>query len=417
MHDFNYIGNELYCEKIPVEKIIKEVGTPVYIYSARTLKNHYRAVDTAFTEIPHIICFAVKANSNIHILKLLAEEGSGADIVSGGELYRALKGGIDPGKIVFAGIGKTGEEITFALESGILMFNVESSLELQKINKIAGNMGLKARVALRINPDIDPMTHPYISTGLRKSKFGIDIKRALEEYEAASTLPNIEVVGIHKHIGSQITEVSPFVEAMEKILDLADRLKEKGIEIKYIDAGGGLGIRYEEEAPPHPDELGSALIPLLKDREWTIIFEPGRVIVGNAGILVTKVLYLKEGEIKNFIIVDAGMNDLLRPSLYDAYHEIIHMKKKEGSEITADVVGPICESGDFLARDRKIIRPEPDDYLAVMSAGAYGFTMSSNYNSRPRAAEVLVEDDKYTVIRKRESYEDLIKGEILDLSA
>ena len=293
--------------------------------------------------------------------------------MSGGELFRALKAGIDPQKIVFAGIGKTEDEISFALKSNILMFNVESPLELKKINEVAGNLALKARVALRVNPDIDPKTHPYISTGLKKSKFGIAIKNALEEYQLASTLPNIEIVGIHKHIGSQITEVSPFVSAMERILDLVKKLKESGIDIKYIDAGGGLGIRYKDEEPPHPGELGKALLPLIKDAGCTLIFEPGRVLAGNAGILVTRVLYLKTGEAKNFVIVDAGMNDLIRPSLYEAHHEIIPIEKREGSSFKADVVGPICESGDFLAKDRNVMKPEPGELLAVMSAGAYGF--------------------------------------------
>lgn len=412
MHEFNYVGNELYCEKIPVRKIAQEVGTPVYIYSSNTLRSHFSVFDSAFAEIPHIVCFAVKANSNLSILRLFAKEGGGADIVSGGELFRALKAGIAPQKIVFAGIGKTEEEITFALRSNILMFNVESPLELNKINEVAGCLGIKAKVALRVNPDIDPKTHSYISTGLKKSKFGIEFKRALQEYQLASTLPNIEVVGIHKHIGSQITEIGPFVSAMERILDLIAKLKESGINIKYLDAGGGLGIRYAEEEPPHPRELGAALLPMIKDLGCTLIFEPGRVIVGNAGILVTKVLYLKPGETKNFVIIDAGMNDLIRPSLYDAHHEIIPVDKKYAPDIIADVVGPICESGDFLAKERKIMRPESGDYLAVMSAGAYGFTMSSNYNSRPKAAEVMVEGDTYTVIRKRESFEDLIRGEI-----
>lgn len=411
MHQFNYIGNELYCEQVPVKKIVEEVGTPAYIYSSGTLRSHYRAFDSAFAEVPHIVCFAVKANSNLSILGLFGKEGGGADIVSGGELFRALKAGIDPQKIVFAGLGKTGGEIAYALRSNILMFNVESPLELKKINEVAGELGLKARVALRVNPDIDPKTHPYISTGLKKSKFGIDIKQALQEYQLASALPHIEVVGIHKHIGSQITEIKPFVAAMEKILVLVARLKEEGIRIKYIDAGGGLGIRYGEEEPPHPRDLGAALLPMIKGLDCTLIFEPGRVIVGNAGILVTQVLYLKSSEVKNFVIVDAGMNDLIRPSLYDAHHEILPVKKSPAPGIMADIVGPICESGDFLAKDRKMLRPEPGEYLAVMSAGAYGFTMSSNYNSRPRSAEVLVEGDQYRVIRKRESYEDLIRGE------
>ena len=411
MHDFIYIGSELYCEKTPVRKIAQEVGTPVYIYSASTLRNHYQAFDAAFAGIPHIVCFAVKANSNLSILKLFASHGGGADIVSGGELFRALKAGVDPQKIVFAGIGKTGEEISFALKSNILMFNVESPHELKKINEVAGSLGVKARVALRVNPDIDPKTHPYISTGLKKSKFGIAIKNAIEEYQLASTLPNIEIIGIHKHIGSQITEVSPFVDAMKLILGIVKELKESGIDIKYIDAGGGLGIRYDEEEPPHPKELGNVLLPLIKDTGCTLILEPGRVLVGNAGMLLTKVLYLKTREVKNFVIVDAGMNDLIRPSLYEAHHEILPVEKRAGESFTADIVGPICESGDFLAKDRKVMKPETGDLLAVMSAGAYGFTMSSNYNSRPRVAEVMVDGDSYTVIRKRESYEDLIRGE------
>ena len=412
MHDFTYIGSELYCEKTPVRKIAQEVGTPVYIYSSSTLRNHYQAFDAAFAGIPHIVCFAVKANSNLSILKLFASHGGGADIVSGGELFRALKAGVDPQKIVFAGIGKTGEEISFALKSNILMFNVESSHELKKINEVAGSLGVKARVALRVNPDIDPKTHPYISTGLKKSKFGIAIKNALEEYQLASALPNIEIIGIHKHIGSQITEIAPFADAMKRITGIVKELKESGIDIKYIDAGGGLGIRYDDEEPPHPKELGNVLLPLIKDTGCTLILEPGRVLTGNAGMLLTKVLYLKTGEVKNFVIVDAGMNDLIRPSLYEAHHEILPVEKRAGESFTADVVGPICESGDFLAKDRKLMKPETGDLLAVMSAGAYGFTMSSNYNSRPRVAEVMVDGDTYTVIRKRESYEDLIRGEL-----
>ncbi|HEY4619617.1 MAG TPA: diaminopimelate decarboxylase [Nitrospirota bacterium] len=412
MHDFTYIGSELYCEKTPVRKIAQEVGTPVYIYSSSTLRNHYQAFDAAFAGIPHIVCFAVKANSNLSILKLFASHGGGADIVSGGELFRALKAGVDPQKIVFAGIGKTGEEISFALKSNILMFNVESSHELKKINEVAGSLGVKARVALRVNPDIDPKTHPYISTGLKKSKFGIAIKNALEEYQLASALPNIEIIGIHKHIGSQITEIAPFADAMKRITGIVKELKESGIDIKYIDAGGGLGIRYDDEEPPHPKELGNVLLPLIKDTGCTLILEPGRVLTGNAGMLLTKVLYLKTGEVKNFVIVDAGMNDLIRPSLYEAHHEILPVEKRAGESFTADVVGPICESGDFLAKDRELMKPETGDLLAVMSAGAYGFTMSSNYNSRPRVAEVMVDGDTYTIIRKRETYEDLIRGEL-----
>ena len=317
-----------------------------------------------------------------------------------------------PHKIVFAGVGKSKEEIRYALESEILMFNVESPGELQQINEVAGSMGLCAKVALRINPDIDPQTHPYISTGLKKSKFGIGADRALEEFDAAGNLPHIEVVGVHSHIGSQLTQVTPFVDALKKAIALIQTLQAKGVHIQYLNIGGGLGITYSDETPPHPKQLAEAISPLLQSVSCKIIMEPGRSIVGNAGILVTKVLYNKEGTDKHFVIVDAAMNDLLRPSLYDAHHDIQPVLKKESSVVnTVDVVGPICESGDFLAKDRKLPHSQPGDLLAVMSAGAYGFTMASNYNSRPRVPEVLVKGKDTTVIRKRETYEDLIRGE------
>jgi diaminopimelate decarboxylase len=412
MHDFHYHGDELFCEEVPIQQIVEQVGTPCYIYSHRTLIRHFHAFDQAFQAIPHIVAFAMKSNSNLAVLRLLAKEGSGADIVSGGELFRALKAGIAPNKIVFAGVGKSKEEIRYALESDILMFNVESPGELQQINEVAGAMGLHARVALRINPDIDPQTHPYISTGLKKSKFGIGADRALEEFDVAGKLSHIEVVGVHSHIGSQLTQVTPFVDALKKAIALIMTLQAKGVHIQYLNIGGGLGITYSDETPPHPKELAVAISPLLQTVSCKIIMEPGRSIVGNAGILVTKVLYNKDGANKRFVIVDAAMNDLLRPSLYDAHHDIQPVIKNESSVVnTVDVVGPICESGDFLAKDRKMPQSQPGDLLAVMSAGAYGFTMSSNYNSRPRVPEVLVKGKDIIVIRKRESYEDLIRGE------
>lgn len=412
MHDFHYQGDELFCEEVPIRQITEQVGTPCYIYSHRTLIRHFHAFDQAFNAIPHIVAFAMKSNSNLTVLRLLAKEGSGADIVSGGELFRALAAGMAPNKIVFAGVGKSKEEIQYALESDILMFNVESPGELQQINEVAGSMGLRAKVALRINPDIDPQTHPYISTGLKKSKFGIGADRALEEFDAAVNLPHIEVVGVHSHIGSQLTQVTPFVDALKKAIALIQTLQAKGLQIQYLNIGGGLGITYSDETPPHPKELAAAISPLLQSVSCKIIMEPGRSITGNAGILVTKVLYNKEGADKHFVIVDAAMNDLLRPSLYDAHHDIQPVIKTESSVVdTVDVVGPICESGDFLAKDRKLPKSQPGDLLAVMSAGAYGFTMASNYNSRPRVPEVLVKGKDITVIRKRESYEDLIRGE------
>lgn len=412
MHDFHYKGDELFCEEVSIQHIAEQVGTPCYIYSHRTINRSFHAFDDAFKDIPHIVAYAMKANSNIAILRLLAKEGSGADIVSGGELFRALKAGVPSNKIVFAGVGKSPEEIRYALESDILMFNVESSGEVQQINEVAQAMGLRARVALRINPDIDPQTHPYISTGLKKSKFGIAADHALKEFELANQLPYIEVVGVHCHIGSQLTQVTPFVDAIKKILSLIKTLQSQDLKIRYMNIGGGLGITYSDETPPHPNELAAAITPLLQTASCQIIMEPGRSIAGNAGILVTKVLNNKEGANKQFVIVDAAMNDLLRPSLYEAHHEIQPARKNESAPIhTVDVVGPICESGDFLAKDRKMPQPQPGDLLAVMSAGAYGFTMASNYNSRPKTPEVLVKDKQIMVIRERETYEDLIRGE------
>ncbi len=411
MHHFQYKGNDLYCEDIAIKDIAKKVGTPFYLYSHATLEHHFRVFDEAFSSIPHITCYAVKANSNIAILDIFGRLGGGADIVSGGELFRALRAGISPEKIVYSGVGKKVDEIDFALKSDILMFNVESSQELRVINDRAGALGKKARIAIRVNPDVDPKTHPYISTGLKKSKFGIDIKKALNEYRACRDLKNIEVVGVDCHIGSQITQIEPFKDAIKKIKDLVLTLTAEGFDIKYLDLGGGLGIPYNAEEPPHPSDYGKTLLKEVKDLGCTIIVEPGRVIVGNAGILVTKVLYTKEGEDKSFVIADAGMNDLIRPSIYGSFHLIQPVKKGERKDVVVDVVGPICESGDFLAKDRQMPEARPEELLAVMSAGAYGFAMSSNYNSRPRVAEVLVQGDRFHIIRKREKYEDLIRLE------
>jgi diaminopimelate decarboxylase len=415
MNYFEYRHGELYCEQVPVSRIAKELGTPCYVYSHATLVRHFRAYDSAFKNIPHVIAFAMKANSNLAILRLMAKEGSGADIVSGGELFRALKAGVPASKIVFAGVGKAPDEIRDALKADILMFNVESPAELHAINEVAAAVGRKARVALRINPDIDPKTHPYISTGFKKSKFGIAADRAMEEFALASSLSHIEVVGVHAHIGSQLTEVAPFIEALKKIVTLIQDLHGQGVSIRYLNIGGGLGITYSDEKPPLPQDLSDAILPLVQNLKLTLVMEPGRVIVGNAGILVTKALYRKEGEAKTFVIVDAAMNDLIRPSLYGAYHEIRPVDEEAGrrAKQQVDIVGPVCESGDFLAKDRMLAAVKPGELLAVMSAGAYGFVMASNYNSRPRVPEALIKDGEIHVIRARETYEDLIKGETI----
>lgn len=411
MNFFRYRGSELHAESVPLGTLARKYGTPLYVYSHATLVRHIMAYQRAFRGFPHLICFALKANSSLAVTKILAGHGAGADVVSGGELYRALKAGVDAGKIVYAGVGKTEEEIRFALASRILMFNIESGEELEEINRVAGRMRLRAPIALRVNPDIDPMTHPYISTGLKKHKFGIPIEEALEYYRLARAMGNVRIVGIHKHIGSQITQVAPFRDALKRLLVLVDELGSMGVEIRYLDMGGGLGIPYNRERTPRPADLAKGIMPLLKGRKLTLVAEPGRSIVGNAGVLLTRVLYRKEGPDRKFVIVDGGMNDLMRPTLYGAYHEVLPVKKKKGVRALSDVVGPICESGDFLARDRMLQEASRGDLLAVMSAGAYGFTMSSNYNSRPRAAEVMVRGGRHFLVRKREGYEDLVYGE------
>ncbi|MFZ0448684.1 MAG: diaminopimelate decarboxylase [Desulfatiglandaceae bacterium] len=411
MHHFHYRDGELYCEETPVSRIAEGVGTPFYLYSHATLIQHFKAFDGAFGDVNHLTCFSMKSNSNLAVLKLFAREGSGVDIVSGGELYRALKAGLRPEKIVYSGVGKRDEDMKAALASGILMFNVESSQELMRLNDLAGAMGTKARIAIRVNPDVDPKTHPYISTGLKKNKFGIDIREAPEQYTVASSLKNIEVQGVSCHIGSQLTQVEPFVDTIKRLVELVEHLEKAGIPIRYLDLGGGLGITYDREAPPHPRVYADAIKELLSDVDLTLILEPGRVIVGNAGILVAKVLYTKSSAEKNFFIVDAAMNDLMRPALYDSFHAIQPVRKMDRRQVRADVVGPICESGDFFAKDRDVDAFDPGDLIAVMSAGAYGFSMSSTYNSRPRVAEVMVRGDRFFTIRKRETHEDLVKGE------
>lgn len=411
MHLFKYKNHQLHCEDIPIQQIAGKVGTPFYLYSYHTLVRHFTVFDDAFKGIPHLVCYSAKANSNLAFLRLFVSLGGGVDVVSGGELYRALKGGADPQKIVFSGVGKREDEIEYALRSDILMFNVESSQELQVINGVAERIGKKASIAIRVNPDIDPKTHPYISTGMKQNKFGIDILRAPMAYQQASQLPNLEIIGIDCHLGSQLVEVEPFIEALRKLKRLVENLRNEGMEINYLDLGGGLGITYEDEEPPHPMEYASTLLEEIRGFGCTLILEPGRVIVGNAGVLISKVLYTKENEEKRFVIIDAGMNDLVRPSYYGSYHQILPVKEETREEIVADVVGPICESSDFLAKGRRMPNLRSGELIAVMSAGAYGFSMSTNYNSRPRLAEVLVRDNQMFVIRQREVYEDLVRGE------
>ncbi|BDQ32691.1 diaminopimelate decarboxylase [Pseudodesulfovibrio portus] len=412
MHHFEYRDGVLFAEEVSVTKLTENYGTPLYIYSAATFRRHFKAFDSAFDGLDHLTCFSVKANSNLSVLRMLAEEGAGMDIVSGGELYRALKAGVAPEKIVYSGVGKRESEIRDALSAGILMFNVESVAELIKIDEVAGLKGVKAQVSFRINPDVDPQTHPYISTGMAKNKFGLDIENSFKAYEMAAKLDNIEPVGMDCHIGSQLTSIEPFLEALDKLLDFYEKLKGIGIKIKYLDLGGGLGIPYDEEQPPHPTEFGQALSAKLKGLPLKVILEPGRVIAGNAGIMVTKVLYTKSNPTKNFLIVDAAMNDLVRPSLYGSYHRIGEVEEHGRAPMVYDVVGPICESGDFLARDRELPGIKQGERLVLYSAGAYGFTMSSNYNTRPRACELIVDDDKVIVARKRETYEDIVANEL-----
>ncbi len=413
MHYFDYVADELHCEQVPVRRIAEEVGTPFYLYSHATLRRHFLAVQEAFPDTERLVCYSAKANTSQAILRLFADLGGGLDIVSGGELYRGLKAGFAPGRIVYSGVGKRVDEIDYALDSGILQFNVESFQELDLIDQRAAARNTIAPVAIRVNPDVDPKTHPYISTGLKKNKFGINHRDAPEAYRHADRLPHLEVVGIDCHIGSQITEVQPFRDALKSLMELIGELRGEGIDIRNLDIGGGLGITYGDEQPPDPGEYARTVMEVMAGSGLRLILEPGRVIVGNAGILVASVLYRKHSEDKEFVITDAGMNDLLRPSLYQAYHEIRPVRRRKRPEIRADVVGPICESGDFLAQDRQMPDLQPGELLAVMSAGAYGFCMSSNYCSRPRVPEVMVKDDQFHVIRQRERVADLIRGESL----
>jgi diaminopimelate decarboxylase len=413
MHHFHYRNDELYCEDVSLREIAQSVGTPCYVYSSATLQQHFTVFDSAFEGVPHLTCYSVKANSNLAILGLFASLGGGADIVSGGELFRALRAGIPAERIVYSGVGKSRDEIDYALREKILMFNIESIQELEHINSRAAALGAKAKIALRVNPDVDPKTHPYISTGMKKNKFGIDIEEAVRTYARAKEMEHIEILGIDCHIGSQLTDTAPFIEALVRLKMLVGRLNEIGIAIRYLDLGGGLGISYHDESPPHPREYAQAVMNEIRDMPCTLIIEPGRVIVGNAGILLTQVLYEKKTPSKQFMIVDAGMNDLVRPSLYGSYHSIQPVEKKNRKSLVVDVVGPICESSDFIARDRELPEMQPGEFMAVMSAGAYGFSMSSNYNSRVRAAEVLVKGDKFHIARKRESWEELVQNESL----
>ncbi|MBI4638341.1 MAG: diaminopimelate decarboxylase [Candidatus Rokubacteria bacterium] len=413
MNHFAYHDRDLCCESVPLRALADAVGTPAYVYSRAALLDAFTAYDRAFGDVPHLICYAVKANANLGVLGTLARAGAGADIVSGGELYRALRAGIPPRKIIFSGVGKTRDEMRDALKTEVLMFNVESAGELRALDEVAREMGVRAPVALRVNPDVDPETHPYISTGLRTAKFGVPIADALDVYAEAARLGGIEVVGVQMHIGSQLVKVTPVADGLVRLASLVGRLRERRVRVGMVDVGGGLGIRYRDEAPPTQTEYARTLLPVLRELGVTVLVEPGRSIVGNAGLLLTRVLYRKETVDKKFVIVDAAMNDLIRPALYNAYHAIepVDRARLAGPRETVDIVGPICESGDFLAKDREMARVEEGDLLAVMSAGAYAFAMASNYNTRPRAAEVLVEGNRYTIVRRRETYEDLVAGE------
>ena len=421
MNHFAYRDDELYCEDVPLARIADEVGTPVYVYSHATLTRHLQVFDAALSGVPHLVCFSVKSNPNLAVLRLLFQLGAGADIVSGGELARVLRAGGDPAKVVFSGVGKTDAEIAAALRAGLLAFNVESEEELHAIDAVAADMGARAPVSLRINPDVDAQTHPYIATGLKESKFGIAMAEARRVYALARTLAHVDIVGVDCHIGSQLTRTDPFSDAVSRLLGLIEELHADGVALRYLDIGGGLGIPYEGDGaapPPSPAEYGdaikSALAPLKLPTPLTIICEPGRVITGNAGALLTRVLYRKHAEAKHFTVVDAAMNDLIRPSLYGSYHPMRPVvRAAQRPQQVTDVVGPICESGDFLARDRELPALERGELLAIGAAGAYGFAMASNYNSRPRAAEVMVRGDRFAVVRARESVEQLFADEAI----
>lgn len=411
MDFFDYRDGVLYAEQVPVPLVAEQFGTPAYLYSRATLERHWRAFDQAFGTHPHLVCYAVKANSSLAILNVLARLGSGFDIVSVGELERVLRAGGDPTRIVFSGVGKRIDELRRALEIGIRCFNVEVTDELERLSRLAVELGVNAPVSLRVNPDVDANTHPYISTGLRENKFGIDIDEALEHYQRAAELPGIEIKGIDCHIGSQLTSTLPFLDALDRVLELAAKLEDRGIPIHHLDIGGGLGIRYREETPPEPPEYAQAILNRLPANRYEILMEPGRAIVGNAGILLTRVEYLKSNRVKHFAIVDAAMNDLLRPALYQAWQDIIPVVQESKAPVRCyDIVGPVCETGDFLGKERNLSL-NPGDLLAVRSAGAYGFSMSSNYNSRPRPVELMVDGDHVTEIRRRETLTELYAPE------
>jgi diaminopimelate decarboxylase len=414
MDHFSYRDGRLRAESVELEEIARQVGTPCYVYSRATLEHHWRVFDAALGTRRHLICYAVKANSNLAVLQVLARLGSGFDIVSVGELRRVLRAGGDPGRVMFSGVGKRSDEMRQALTAGIRCFNVESEGELRRLNEVASETGLEAPVSLRVNPDVDAGTHPYISTGLRTNKFGINIDTSLHTYQLAAGLPHLRITGIDCHIGSQLTDARPFVDALEHVLRLVDRLQTEGIELEHIDLGGGLGIRYRsQDTPPSPDDYVRALLDRLGNRSLEILLEPGRAIAGNAGILLTRVEYLKHTTERDFAIVDAAMNDLQRPALYDAWHDIIPVRPRDDAPARSyDVVGPVCETGDFLGKQRHLALAS-GDLLAVRSAGAYGFSMSSNYNSRPRVAEVMVDGERMHVVRERETLEDLWHGEHL----
>ncbi|MGE5570603.1 MAG: diaminopimelate decarboxylase [Rhodospirillales bacterium] len=411
---FRYEGDSLYCEDVPLADIAARAGTPCYVYSSRAILETYRAYDEGLAGIPHRVCYAVKANSNLAVLALLARAGAGFDIVSGGELYRVLKAGGDPSSVVFSGVGKTADEVEYALEKGIYSFNCESESELALIDAIAARRRVKARVSFRVNPDVSAETHPYISTGLREHKFGIDIAEAESLYQRACALRNVEMEGVSCHIGSQLLDVNPLLEAVDKMLELVDRLRAAGITVRSLDLGGGLGVPYRPgEQAPEIRGFTAQLREKAAGRDLFLIVEPGRSIVGEAGVLLTRVLYRKCRPNKEFVVVDAAMNDLIRPSLYQSHHEILPVRRQHRGDILADVVGPVCESGDFLARDRKLDNVLPGDLLAVATTGAYGFVAASNYNSRVRPPEILVESGSWRLVRARETYEDLIRGEIV----
>jgi len=413
MTAFAYREGSLFCDEVDLVSVAAEVGTPYFVYSGRLLIETFVQFRRALKPLPGIICYALKANGNLALLKILVSLGCGADVVSGGELYRALKAGFPPSHIVFAGVGKTEEEIRWAIDADIRQLNVESVPELELVNSTAQKLQRQARVALRLNPDVRADTHPYVATGRGDSKFGLDLAEAVSAYQRASTLPGIQVTGLHFHLGSQILSTAPYVEALKKIIPLMEELRRKGIMIRDLDIGGGLGISYDKEVAPSPEQWLAVVKDELQRLDYSVIIEPGRALMGPAGALVTRVLYLKKASTKNFIVVDAGMNDLVRPSLYGAMHQILPLREKTAPSIVADVVGPVCETADFLARDREMVRPAAGDMLAVMKTGAYSASMSSNYNGRPRAAEVLVFGHRYAVIRKRESFEDMMANELI----